>query len=199
MIDNRVYTYIRVDGESLQNINESTKAIWADAVADKYGTNDIIDISPNSEQKQYLVNETVYHNLIQASEEGTDKDPYGIRNVNFSLISKTDDRWEEYKKQRLERGFDNSELWSLDSTITKFILPRLIVFKEHTYGYPTNTENEEQWQDILSKMIEAFKYLDDEDLGKDSNLPFKDQIDNRQKVIDEGLSLFCKYYSSLWT
>lgn len=43
-------------------------------------------------------------------------DPYGIKNVNFSLISKDDNRFEAYKKQRLERGFDDSEMWSLDCT-----------------------------------------------------------------------------------
>lgn len=37
-------------------------------------------------------------------------DPYGIKNVNFSLISKDDNRFEAYKKQRLERGFDDSEM-----------------------------------------------------------------------------------------
>lgn len=57
-----------------------------------------------------------------------EKDPYGIKNVNFSLIDNTDDRWEDYKKQRLERGFDNSELWSLDSTIAEFVYPRLKAF-----------------------------------------------------------------------
>lgn len=55
------------------------------------------------------------------------KDPkyLGIPNIQFSLTDKTDEREEKFSQQRIERGFDDSETWSLDCTITKFILPRL--------------------------------------------------------------------------
>lgn len=36
-----------------------------------------------------------------------------------------DSRSEDWKKQRKERGFDSSELWSLGDTIVKFSLPRI--------------------------------------------------------------------------
>jgi len=50
-----------------------------------------------------------------------------VPNINFTLIERgeDDERWDKYKKQRLERGFDDSETWSLDSTIVRFIIPRL--------------------------------------------------------------------------
>ena len=51
-----------------------------------------------------------------------------VPNICFSHatgLPKNDDRLETYKEQRLERGFDDSELWNLDITIINFILPRL--------------------------------------------------------------------------
>jgi len=48
-----------------------------------------------------------------------------VPNVCFSLIGKGDDRYETYKKQRLKRGFDDSETWNLDYVFVNFMLPRL--------------------------------------------------------------------------
>ena len=43
------------------------------------------------------------------------KDPkyLGIPNICFSLTEDTDRRESEYKEQRIQRGFDDSETWSL--------------------------------------------------------------------------------------
>lgn len=40
-------------------------------------------------------------------------------------LPKEDERLTLFEKQREERGFDDSELWSLDCTLFKFLLPRL--------------------------------------------------------------------------
>lgn len=120
--------------------------------------------------------------------EGT-VDAYGVPNVNFTLAGKEDKRWQEFKTQRLERGFDDSETWSLDSSIARFILPRLIRFKEINAGYP-GTISEQEWDDILDRMILAFSLLASDVVfctGKED-----------QKKIDEGLALFAKWYQHLW-
>lgn len=52
-------------------------------------------------------------------------DPYKKKNINFSLVELDSDSWNDMYTQRIERGFDDSELWSLDTTIVHFILPRL--------------------------------------------------------------------------
>lgn len=116
-------------------------------------------------------------------------DAYGIHNVNFSLAGKDDSRWEEFKEQRLERGFDDSETWSLDSTMARFILPRLIRFREINEGYPS-TISEQEWNSILDKMILAFSLL-----ASDA-VYFTSKED--QEKIDEGMALFAKWYQSLW-
>ena len=116
-------------------------------------------------------------------------DAYGIPNVNFSLVGKDDRRWNEFKAQRLERGFDDSETWSLDSTIARFILPRLMRFREVNMGYPSSI-SEQEWNDILDRMILAFSLL----AGDAAFLTGKED----QKKIDEGLDLFAKWYTSLW-
>jgi hypothetical protein len=54
----------------------------------------------------------------------------GIPNICFSITDKNDDREEYFINQRLERGFDDSETWSLRDTIALFIIPRLKRYQE---------------------------------------------------------------------
>lgn len=190
-----IFSYVNVKGEYLKNSNDNTKKIWEKSIND--GFDEIIDITKSDDtEKQYLVDISVYNHLLEVSREGEGKDPYGIPNVNFTLISRDDERWKEYQQQRLERGFDDSELWSLDHTITSFILPRLKRFKEITCDYPSDM-SEKEWNDKLEKMITAFEYLENEDLGVDDTKSGIDRWTVREKVINEGLELFIKHYTSL--
>lgn len=191
-----IFSYVNVKGDYLKNSNDNTKKLWEKCIND--GFDEIIDITKSDDvEKQYLVDISVYNHLLEVSREGEGKDPYGIPNVNFTLISRDDERWKEYQQQRLVRGFDDSELWSLDNTITSFILPRLKRFKEITCGYPSGMSKEE-WNDKLEKMITAFEYLENEDLGVDDSKSVVDKYKLREKVINEGLELFVKYYNNLW-
>ena len=152
--------------------------------------------------RDYLSNEVIdaIDELIATVETADKKDPYGIPNVCFSLEKPSDEAWEESIKDRLEHGFDESECWNLDSTIAKFILPRLKCFAEHTMGYPGDITSEE-WHEILNKIIKAFELYtaDDawlyEEMKKDG-ITLKENSRNDQ--IKEGLELFVKYFSSLW-
>jgi hypothetical protein len=115
----------------------------------------------------------------------------GIPNICFSLTEKDDNREPEYLKQRLKYGFDNSELWSLDSTIACFILPRLKRFRKIAVGtgHPARYEKNE-WSNIVDKIIEAFEIL----ASDDSYI----STDEQDKIIDEGLKLFAENFRSLW-
>lgn len=117
------------------------------------------------------------------------KDAYGIPNVNFSLITEQDERWEYFKQQRLEQGFDESETWALDVTIAKFIYPRLKCFYNDgdIYSIPCGLTKEE-WCDIIKQMIDAFEILADDEV------PTKEQ----NEIANNGLNLFAKYYGHLW-
>lgn len=113
-----------------------------------------------------------------------------IPNVCFSLIDSDDERNNEYSKQRLIRGFDDSETWSLTDTICNFIIPRLIRFKEINASTPAQL-TEEEWNDILNKMIIAFQ-LTTRDNGS------RNWTNYESKQINEGLDLFRKWFMHLW-
>ena len=124
-------------------------------------------------------------------------DTYGIENVNFSLIERDDDRWELFKQQRLERGFDDSELWNLNDSIARFIYPRLKAFSEDTISYPIGL-TPKKWERILNDMVLAFKLIIEDDEDENGNLLPKEVIDENLKKIKKGLNYFAKYFLSLW-
>jgi hypothetical protein len=89
---------------------------------------------------------------------------------------KITDRHIKWFYQRRTRGFDDTELWSLDQPLAKHILPRLKAFRAYPlYGYPgmldepgmieddKNGENHDHnfkiWLAIIDKMIIAFEYI----------------------------------------
>ena len=94
-------------------------------------------------------------------------DPLGIPNVNFSILDSYTDsekdikRLAEFKKQRIERGFDDTECWELYNTIASFVLPRLKRFSESTHGYPATKDipTFKKWKEIINKMIYAFDHI----------------------------------------
>lgn len=101
-------------------------------------------------------------------------------------ISENDERYDKFKKQREERGFDDTETWSLDVTFAKFLVPRLKRFKELNNGIP-NGLNEQEWNNILDEMIEGFEGIITDDL-----------INPRNEKADKALKLFTEHYFSLW-
>lgn len=119
------------------------------------------------------------------------RDPFGIPNVCFSLVDKDDSRWEEYEKQRLERGFDESETWSLDGTIAKFIYPRLQVFIEDCVKLQCHpghiTFNE--WLEILKDMVKGFELMSQDNM----------KTDEEEAIIEKSLDLFREHFHQLWT
>jgi hypothetical protein len=72
--------------------------------------------------------------------------------------------------QNLTKGWNDSDLWSLDHTIAEFMIPRLKRLQEIVHGHPCfdvdpcNPTEEEQhadgmkkWKEIIGKMIYAFE------------------------------------------
>ena len=114
----------------------------------------------------------------------------GVPNVCFSLSQDGDKREPEFKQQRIERGFDDSETWSLDFTIAKFVLPRLKRFKEVNNGYPEEL-GEEGWDKVIDEMIETFELMIKDREG--------DILENKEyEKIQHGLKLFGHWFQALW-
>ena len=119
----------------------------------------------------------------------TDPKYLGIPNIQFSLTDKDDKREEKFAKQRIERGFDDSETWSIRDTIAKFIVPRLKRFREITIAYPGGM-TEDEWNIILDKMIRAFELVDDS--------YYDVWTDEQFKEYEEGMTLFKEHFLALW-
>lgn len=108
----------------------------------------------------------------------------------FNLCRKITFFW-----QRRLRGFDDSETWNLEGTISEFILPRLIRFKQVNICHPFDL-TEQKWDEALDKMILAFEL-------HQTIFDWEGEVDKKEskkkyKQIDEGLKLFAKYFLNLW-
>ena len=120
---------------------------------------------------------------------------------------------DEFKPKAIAKTIDVEELYDLDITIARFILPRLMVFKKHCERTPNLNMTRGEWNKILDKMIYAFERIacqteeetpeykayikaiwnNEEDLAD-----LKRAAKASLKPISEGLSLYHKYYRSLW-
>lgn len=161
-----------------------------------------VELNPSIGQSQYVIDlnydqvrsydlAKFYYSYDKRDPEVQPRDPYGIPNVCFSLVDETDSRWEKYTKQRLERGFDNSETWNLDGTIARFVYPRLQAFIDDVKQmqcHPADMTYEE-WEDILDQMLKGFELMSSDSI----------KTEDEEKIIDKSLDLFHDYFFSLWT
>ena len=99
-------------------------------------------------------------------------------------------RWFKFCYQRWTRGWDDRELWNLDFTIAKFVLPRLRHFKELNCSYPHGNTSEE-WDEILDNMILAFEICAADDEW--------DWSAKTTEQVELGLALFSENFRGLWS
>jgi len=102
-------------------------------------------------------------------------------------VDKKDKRYNKHLKQLKTNGFSDSETWSLYYVIAKFVLPRLIRFRDIFACVPMGM-TETEWKNILDTMIYSF------------TIDVNDECDYTQdyKRYNEGIKLFAKYYRDLW-
>lgn len=126
-------------------------------------------------------------NLIEY-ETKNDIDPkyLNIPNISFSLLSKENDSC-IYEKQRKERGFDDSETWSLTDTIVAFILPRLKRYKELL---DLNTDVDSESSEKIYSIIKCFEIIKEHSVW--------DFTKKEYDLIDIGLKNFNEMFFSLW-
>ena len=61
-----------------------------------------------------------------------------------------------FNPKAIAKTIDVEELYDLDITIARFILPRLMAYKKHCECTPNLNMTQEEWNGILDKMIYAF-------------------------------------------
>ena len=96
-----------------------------------------------------------------------------------------------FTSQMLHHGFCEAELWSLNATITDFVLPRLRKFRQWFGGRsrPSDDMTQAEWCRDLDRMIKAFELM------RTWEWPFRP---NEVRKVSRGLDLFHKHYHSLW-
>lgn len=113
----------------------------------------------------------------------------------------------KWKLQKIFRGYSDIEMWNLDDTISKWIVPKLKEFKKTAQGYPAYLNSFEQWQDILDEMIFGFEWPTEEtewyaenvfyltgDAKEEKIKEFEARIDRAKK----GRMLFAEHFNGLW-
>lgn len=118
----------------------------------------------------------------------TDIKYIGVPNICFSITEETDKRESYYKKQRIQRGFDDSETWSLRDSIANFIIPRLEVYNE--FANEMLIREPELVEDI-NYFLESMKLI----AKDDGNCVWNEE---EQIIVVKGLNAFPKIFLSLW-
>ena len=111
-----------------------------------------------------------------------------IPNICFSLTDKKDKREKELIKQRIERGFDDSETWSLRDTIANFIIPRLERYIEITDVKLKQTDKDKK---NIKTFLNAMKLVARENGALVLNK-------KESKILHKGLKKFHKIFLGLW-
>jgi hypothetical protein len=111
-----------------------------------------------------------------------------IPNICFSLTEKDDEIEAKFKKQRIERGFEDSETWRLDYTISSFIIPRLERYQELANE---KLARDQQLVEDVDTLLEAMKLI-----VKDEGSHTWDE--KEKEIVTKGLELFPKVFTTLW-
>lgn len=105
-------------------------------------------------------------------------------------LDRKDKRHRAFYKQREERGWDDTDTWSLASTIASFALPRLRRFKEIAMAHPA-AMSAEDWDRELDEMIFAMEQVTRDDGAWDW-----DEATGAR--VQRGLELFGSKFLHLW-
>ena len=82
------------------------------------------------------------------------------------------------------------EVWVTYSTLAQLIVPRLQAFKAlDKHGVPPDFSEMREWNNAIQKMIDAFELM-----------KYVGGVDTKEeeRIVEEGLDLFRKYFRHLW-
>lgn len=92
-----------------------------------------------------------------------------------------------WSKQRRERGFDDSELWDLDHTFARLMLPRVKAF---LVQHEEMTVEDKRWKRDMAVIVKAMELLSDGEVwcaGEEA------------EQIAKGMRVFAKRIREMWT
>lgn len=86
-------------------------------------------------------------------------------------------------------GYPISEVWGTYHYLAREIADRLKAFKAlEKHGYCPAFKGMAEWNKAIQKMIDAFELLKH----------ITSFSEEEEKIIEEGLELFCRHYRYLW-
>lgn len=103
-------------------------------------------------------------------------------------LPEDDSRHVVYSQQRKSRGFDDTELWSLDISMAEFILPRLKAYRDLMKQRTIFAIEDE-----VNDMIAAFEIICTD------NFKARFEDEPEFEVVRRGLKAFSEYYLALWS
>ena len=89
-------------------------------------------------------------------------------------------------------GIPRHQLWSLNDTLLRYILPRIRAFRDmKPMGYPGSID-ETEWERILNDMVDGFELMK---IGLDCSRALTQR---EWKQVVRAKSLFAKWWLALW-
>ncbi len=118
-------------------------------------------------------------------------------------------RYLKYRRQRIQRGFADCDVWDLDSYILKVMADSLMVYHDQTNGYPySGFETFEDWRKFIKEVSEDLNWVrvdshenefsDDQSKIDEWYHKMKEIEDERQAHIKRGLEKFSKIHNEIW-
>lgn len=126
-----------------------------------------------------------------------------VRRFTYSKIT----RPVKYFYQRRTRGWDDSDIWSLDYTFAEWIVPRLKKLRDVKHGRMTSAafykgKDDNMDDDVAWKKANDLQYKTYTEMIEGFELLAINQDDNDREVrkkVNRSLDLFRKHFFSLWT
>lgn len=105
-----------------------------------------------------------------------------------------------HAKFLLKHGFDPTETFNLDITLSLFLLKRLKYFAKNIHGIPSGLKTKKEWVSIIKEIIWALEFHlnEDEMISKFVEKGDKDKLTKSFKRMNQGFEYLGKYFCSLW-
>lgn len=104
---------------------------------------------------------------------------------------------DETKEREINIQIDEWDTWNVDITLSKIISNLLRKYEEKTFSFPAHIDGIVEWKQILNAMIYSF-----EEVASDyKNRPDgknKEECENYNNKLKNGIELFAKYFFDLW-